>query len=74
MSEATEMYAFYVTAEKAVLKGQSYSKDGRTMTRADLPEIRAGRREWERKIATELADADGASNTFSLANFADAEE
>jgi len=74
MSEATDMQALYIAAEKAVLKGQSYSINDRTMTRADLKEIQAGRKEWERKVSAEQAASAGASSTFSLANFADATE
>ena len=74
MSEATDMHALYIAAETAVLKGQSYSIGDRTLTRANLDEIRRGRKEWERKVADEQASADGASSMFSLANFADSAE
>ena len=69
MSEATDMLALYIAAEKAVLEGQSYSIAGRSMTRADLPEIRAGRREWEAKVRAEKAKTQGGSSLYSVADF-----
>ena len=47
---ATEMYTQYVAAEKVVLTGQSYAIKDRTLTRANLAEIRAGREEWHAKM------------------------
>ena len=52
MSQATEMRDAYVAAEVAVLKGQSFRFGERQLTRADLVEIRAGRREWEARVAS----------------------
>lgn len=48
-----QMLDAYIAAELAVLKGQSYSVDGETLNRADLDKIRAGRREYERRVAAE---------------------
>lgn len=50
LQQAREMLQFYIDAEKAVLKGQSMTKDGRTWVRADLVEIRKGRKEWRRAV------------------------
>lgn len=69
MSAATEMVALYTAAEAAVLKGQSYSIAGRSLTRANLTEIRNGRREWEAKVAAENARSSGGSSKYSLADF-----
>lgn len=69
MSTATDMLDLYVAAEKAVLRNQSYTINGRSLTRADLPEIRAGRQEWERKVAAEQASSKGGSAAFSVADF-----
>lgn len=69
MSTATEMVALYAAAEMAVLKGQSYTINGRSLTRADLTEIRAGRQEWERRVAAEEARRSGASSLYSVADF-----
>lgn len=46
------MVAAYVAAEQAVLAGQSTRWGDRSLTRADLAEIRNGRKEWEQKLAT----------------------
>lgn len=40
------MLALYITAEETVLTGQSYQIKDRTLTRANLREIRKGRAEW----------------------------
>jgi len=69
MSEATDMVALYITAEKKVLAGQAYSIDGRSVTRADLPSIRQGRKEWEAKVRAESAKSSGGSSFFSVADF-----
>lgn len=69
MSTATDMLAKYLAAESAVLKGQSFTLGGRQLTRANLPEIIAGRKEWERRVAQEQAAADGVDSRFSVADF-----
>lgn len=51
LARAQEMVNLYQAAELAVLKGKSYSIGDRSVTRADLVEIRAGRQEWERKVS-----------------------
>lgn len=50
LTEARDMYAAYVTAERIVLTGQAYTIKDRTLTRADLSEIRQGREEWLTKV------------------------
>lgn len=59
MSAATDMLAAYLAAETAILKGQSYRLGEKTLTRADLPEIRKGRQEWEARANAETAQASG---------------
>ena len=51
LDEAKEMLTAYKEAEKAVLLSKEYWIKGRKMLREDLPEIRKGRAEWERKVA-----------------------
>lgn len=53
MATAQEMLAFYTDAEIAVLKGQRVRFGERDLTRADLAEIRAGRREWQLRVDAE---------------------
>jgi len=47
---APEMLAKYLAAESAVLQGREIQFEGRRVSRADLPEIRAGRKEWEQRV------------------------
>lgn len=47
ITNAREMVALYVKAERAVLTGQAYSIGGQSLTRADLDKIRKGRQEWQ---------------------------
>jgi hypothetical protein len=44
---AREMVLEYIKAEKAALTSQSYQIGGQSLTRANLPEIRKGRQEWQ---------------------------
>lgn len=69
MSQSTEMRDAYVAAELAVLKGQSFRFGERMLTRADLVEIRAGRREWEARVAAEATVAAGGNAGIALASF-----
>lgn len=62
MSIATDMLQQYLTAEAALLKGQSWRIGDRMLTRANLLEVQAGRREWERKVAAEQRIAAGGSS------------
>jgi hypothetical protein len=59
MSTATDMRDRYLAAEQAILLGQTYKFGERTLTLANLPEIRAGRVEWEQRVSQEQAAAAG---------------
>lgn len=61
MTQAADMLALYIQAESAVLSGQEFTLGDRRLRRADLAEIRAGRREWQAKVSAEQARAAGAS-------------
>lgn len=65
MSTATDMRDAYIAAEQAILAGQVFTWGDRTLTRANLAEVRAGRAEWERKAAAESRGGFG----YSLADF-----
>lgn len=71
MSTATEMLAAYLEAELALLKGKEVWFQDRKLRREDLPEIRAGRQEWEARVQGEAATSAGAPSIggvrFSLA-------
>ena len=69
MTTAAEMVEFYIDAEKKVLTGQSVTFRGRVLTRANLVDIRAGRREWEEKARKDAASRAGGSSHYSLADF-----
>lgn len=73
MSIATDTLAAYQAAELALLKGQSFRFGDQQLTRANLAEIQAGRREWERRVTSEQAAAaqGGSSGPLSVwgANF-----
>ncbi len=69
MSVATDMVDLYTSAEKAILNSQSYTLNGRSLTRANLAEIRSGRAEWESRVAAESAATQGGSRLYSLAEF-----
>jgi len=69
MSQSTEMRDAYVAAELAVLQGQSFRFGERVLTRADLVEIRDGRREWEARVAAEATAAAGGNSGIALASF-----
>ncbi|KAF1697981.1 primosomal replication protein PriB/PriC domain protein [Pseudoxanthomonas jiangsuensis] len=53
MATAQEMLDLYTQAEAAVLAGQSVRMGDRQLTRADLEQIRAGRREWQARVDAE---------------------
>lgn len=61
MSTATDMLAAYLAAEAALLTGKEVSFGDRRLRREDLPEIRAGRQEWESRVSSEQASAAGIS-------------
>jgi hypothetical protein len=68
MSTATDMRDKYLAAEAAILGGQSVAWGDRTLTRANLAEVREGRAEWEAKVAAEARAAAGGGR-FRLADF-----
>jgi hypothetical protein len=70
VTQATEMRDAYIAAETAILLGQSFELAGRKLTRADLEQVRAGRREWEQRVRDEAAVAAGGGGLrYRLADF-----
>lgn len=65
MSTATDTLAAYQAAEIAILQGQAYRFGDRQLTMVNLPEIQAGRREWERRVSNENAATAGQSGPLS---------
>lgn len=66
MATSQEMLDSYIAAEVAVLQGQRFRFGERDLTRADLEEIRAGRREWQRIVN---AEARSGSARYATADF-----
>jgi len=69
MTQAQQMLQKYLDAEAAVLDGRSITFNGRTLTMVDLVQIRAGRAEWERRVASERSAIAGRRSGHSLATF-----
>lgn len=61
----TKMLERYTDAELAILEGKSISFNGRTLSMENLSEIRAGRQEWERRLASLQTGSRG----YKLARF-----
>lgn len=61
-----EMLDKYLEAEADVLAGKDVQFNGRRVVMADLPQIRAGRVEWERRVALQMR---GGRPGYSLATF-----
>ena len=53
--EAQQMLNLYITAEKTILKNQSYTIKDRTFTRADLKQVISGRRYWQSVVDSLLS-------------------
>ncbi|MEB7099326.1 hypothetical protein NEM56_22015 [Escherichia coli] len=67
-SDIEAMIQRYIDAEMAVLDGKSVTFNGQQMTMENLSEIRQGRQEWERRLATLSARRRG-SPGYKLARF-----
>lgn len=50
LAQAEAQLASYLEAETAVLSGQAYSIGGRSLTRANLAQIREGISYWDSKV------------------------
>lgn len=66
--DAQSMIDHYIEAEQAVLFGKETMFAGRKAVMADLPAIRAGRQEWERRLSNQQRAQQGGSG-FALAEF-----
>ena len=50
LAQAEAQLAAYLAAETAILAGQEYTINGRSLRRADLADVRAGIREWNSMV------------------------
>lgn len=66
MSTATDMLTKYMVAEGALLEGKEVQFGDRRLKMEDLPNIIAGRREWEQRVAAENAAANKAPTLGGL--------
>ena len=72
MTTATDMLEKYMAAEQAILEGKEIRFGDRSLRMEDLPEIRKGRQEWERRVSCESRVSAGdpfaiGGATFSVA-------
>lgn len=68
LEQAQAMLTSYLAAEQAILAGQSYSiavdgNNSRALTRANLAEVVASRKDWEMKVASLSRQATGRGRT-----------
>ena len=68
-AEIVEMLELYKEAEKAALAGQSYTIKNRSLTRANLSEIRQARQEWEQRLVNFDVRARGGSSSYAASSF-----
>lgn len=75
MTTSAQMLAKYLEAEQAVLAGKTITFQGRSMGMENLQEIRAGRLEWEGRVAQESRGASRRPSiggmSYSVARFGD---
>lgn len=74
LDDAQKMVDQYIQAEAAILSGKSVTWQGRTVSMENLTEIRAGRKEWEARVAalaTAAAAGGSRGNGYSFARFID---
>lgn len=70
MSTASDLLALYLAAEAKILGGQSATLGDRTLTLADLKEVRAERQNLERRVDAENRAASGTTGArYQLADF-----
>jgi hypothetical protein len=66
LAQAQTLLDAYIAAETAVLTGQAYEIAGRKMTRANLTEIRSGRKEWEQQVSLLSGSASGRGRSRTM--------
>lgn len=69
LTQARRMLQRYLEAEDAVLDGRTITFGGRSHTMVDLPQLREGRKEWERKVKALERSSTGGAAPYSLASF-----
>jgi hypothetical protein len=74
MSTITDLLAAYVAAELAILGGQSYQVGDRTLTRANLAEVRRERAILERRVTAESSGSTPVGPRHRLSSFSGGSE
>lgn len=69
MLTASQRLQAYLDAEAAVLRGQSWTMGGQTLTRADLAQIRRGIAELQVQVQRETLRASGRESRYAVADF-----
>lgn len=67
LTQAETQLAAYLAAETKVLSGQSYDFNGRSLTRANLSEIRSGITTWDRRVKELSAKVNGTGRARIIA-------
>lgn len=66
LAQAQTQLNAYLTAETAVLTGQSYEIAGRKLSRADLDSIQLGIKTWNARVVTLSNQAQGRSRSRTI--------
>ncbi len=66
LQQAETQLAAYLAAETAVLSGQAYTIGGRSLTRANLADIRAGIESWNARVVQLTNSSQGRSRSRTV--------
>lgn len=66
LQQAETQLAAYLAAETAVLSGQAYTIGGRSLTRANLADIRAGIESWNARVVQLTNASQGRSRSRTV--------
>ena len=67
--QISDMVNLYLEAEQKVLSGQSYTIANRSLTRANLSELRTARQEWEQRLINFDVNGSGGSTNYAVSQF-----
>lgn len=68
-ADMVKMIKKYIEAEQAIITGQSYTIGNRSLTRANLSEIRDARQEWEQRLDNYDIRQRGGNHNSSVATW-----
>ena len=67
--QISDMVNLYLEAEQKVLSGQSYTIANRSLTRANLSELRTARQEWEQRLINFDVNGSCGSTNYAVSQF-----